>query len=320
MDEKIRVLERQLEGDPGNRDMLVQLSRLYERMGRDFYGKNLNEWIEQLSNPSWKQVLLAAVALRRIGPLASVAVEALVEVLERRLADAEKHEYDFDEQGIHVETALIEALQTIDGHSPAGLRVLVLLLENEHDFEGDARIAAANALGAWGGAAKNAIPSLLDALEDHDWELQVAAAKSLGKIGPLSKEVIPGLIRALDDDDSDVSRAAIEALGIYSQDHDEAFNALIDFMRQTEDWEAQRDIIRCIGKLGAKAKRAVPALTEQLHDDDFDIQNAAAEALMLIGEPSKVAIPALKQRLDDENGETWRIMADAILQIQSACS
>lgn len=319
MDEKIRALERQLEGDPGNREILIQLSRLYERMGRDFFGKTLNQWIQQLSNPSWKKVLLAAVALKRIGPYACVAVESMVKVLERRLESNEDPEFDFDEQGIHVETALIEALQTVDGQSPAGLRVLVLLLENEYDFEGEARIAAANALGAWGVAAKEAIPSLLDALEDPDWELQVAAAKTLGQIGPLSKEVIPGLIRALEDDDSDVCRAAIEALGLYSDENDEAFNSLIRFLGQTEDWEAQRDIIQCLGRLGGKAKRAVPALTAQLQDDDCDIQNAAAKALMLIGKPSKAAIPILKQRLDDEDDETWRTMADAIVKIQSAC-
>ncbi|MDF1664109.1 MAG: HEAT repeat domain-containing protein [Planctomycetota bacterium] len=318
MDENIRALERQLEGDPVNREMLIQLSRLYERMGRDFFGKTLNEWIQQLSSHSWKNVLLAAVAFKRIGPLACVAADPLVKVLERRLANSEEHEFEFDEQGIHVETALIEALQIVDGHSPAGLRVLVLLLENEYDFEGEARIAAALALGAWGVGAEGAIPSLLDALEDHDWELQVAAAKTLGQLGPLSKEVIPGLIRALDDDDTDVCRAAIEALGLFSEEHEEAFSALIRFLNQTEDWEAQRDIIRCLGKLGAKAKRAVPALTAQLQDDDCDIQNAAAKALMLIGKPSRTAIPVLKQRLDDEDDETWRIMADAILKIQSA--
>lgn len=318
MDEQIRAIERQLEGDPGNRELLIQLSRLYERMGRDFFGKTLNEWIQELSSKNWKRVLLAAVAFRRIGSLACIATDALVQVLERRLANNEEEEFDFDEQGIHVETALIEALQEIDGDSPNGLRVLVLLLENEYDFEGEARIAAAHALAAWGVGAKGAIPSLLEALDDHDWELQVAAAKTLGQIGPLSKEVIPGLIRALDDDDTDVCRAAIEALGLYSEENQEAFTALIHFLGQTEDWEAQRDIIRCLGKLGGKAKQAVPALTAQLEDDDCDIQNAAAKALMLIGKSSKPAIPVLKQRLDDEDDETWRIMADAILKIQSA--
>jgi HEAT repeat protein len=318
VDEQIRFLERQLKGDPVNRALLRELGQLYDRTGRPFFGQSISDWIKQLSHKDWKQALLAAVALKNIGPLATNACADIIDLLERRLELWAKAEVFLSgDEYMHVGTALIEALQSLDGRSSKGLEVLIEIVDQEYDCAEAARVAAANAIAAWGSHARAAIPALLRALESYDWELQKVAAEALAEIGPLAKDVIPTLINVLGDEDDDVVQAVVRALGRFSSDHKEALDALLNHLSEDADWEAQCAIIQVLGELGPDGKQAVPTLTRQLEDFDVDVQKAAAQALILIGESSKVAIPLLSERLNDGEEDTWRVMADAILKIQS---
>jgi hypothetical protein len=321
MDEEIRGLERQLEGQPQNRSMLSQLARLYNRAGRLFLGKTIDQWQDELFNKNWRQVLLAATALKSAGKIALLTSPAIVQILEKRLLSLEGgHHPENDNSGIFVEIALIETLQVVDGYSVGGLNTLIRMVENEDLPDDEVRIAAANALGAWEQRGKAAIPSLLEAVDSYDWELSVAAMNVLGKIGPQSPEVILALVEALDHDDQDVFRAAAEALGQFAREDRQALQALLGFLDGNDDWTAQCVLIEVIGKLGPQSKDAVSALIVQLQDEDADVQIAAANALMQIGPLAKAALPALSERLAEEDAETWRIMAEAILNIQSTCS
>ena len=59
------------------------------------------------------------------------------------------------------------------------------------------RIAAMQALGAFGRAAAPAVPALLDALRDPDMRIRWFAIESLALIGPEAKAAVPALIEAL---------------------------------------------------------------------------------------------------------------------------
>ena len=72
--------------------------------------------------------------------------------------------------------------------------------------------------------------------------------------------------------------------------------AKLDDPDPTRREQAAKDI----GRIGPAAKEAVPALTEALDDDDYDVTIAVINTLADIG---PVAVPALIQALGDEDND-----------------
>jgi len=108
------------------------------------------------------------------------------------------------------------------------------------------RNIAAGDLGAFGPAAKAAVPALIQALQSGETDVHEAAIKSLGSIHCQPDVVIPLLTKYLDDDNL----------------NDEAATAL--------------------GEYGSLARPAVPKIIPLLHAPDDDAQAAAESALKKI--------------------------------------
>jgi hypothetical protein len=108
------------------------------------------------------------------------------------------------------------------------------------------RAGAASYLGAFGPAAKAAIPALMQAVQSSDDAVHESAITALGDIHCEPELVIPFLTRYLDNDNV----------------NDEAASAL--------------------GKYGTLAQSAVPKIIPLLHADDDDVREAAEEALKKI--------------------------------------
>jgi HEAT repeat protein len=73
---------------------------------------------------------------------------------------------------------------------------------------------------------------------------------------------------------------------------------------------------RELGRRGAQAKDAVPALTEALKDQDKNVRMGGAYALGDVGPDAKAAIPALQRALKDPAGEVRQGAAYALQRIQ----
>ena len=185
------------------------------------------------------------------------------------------------------------------------------------DKDGKVRVTAAEALGQTGLAARAAIPSLIELLSDKEWKVRHAAAEVLEKMGPEAKAAIPALTELLRDEKRIVRVAAAEALAkMGPEPKSTAISILIELLRdktgevprprvfsthgfpeeQRLEWNARVRAAGALGKMGPEAKRAIPALTELLRDEEYDLRFSAASALKGIG---MSAIPALMESLRD---------------------
>ena len=122
------------------------------------------------------------------------------------------------------------------------------------DEDLDPRIAAANALGAYGPDAKSAVTALTDRLLKGDAEVRIANMKALEGIGTDSVSALPTVVKLF---------------------------AFIDPRVRTE-------AARLVGRFGSSpktreaAKKYVPALRELTFDPDTDVRKAAAAAVLEI--------------------------------------
>lgn len=91
----------------------------------------------------------------------------------------------------------------------------------------------------------------------------------------------------------------------------EGLDALVEELR-SPDARTRRLAAEEIGKLGAKAKPAVPALTTALTDTDDGVRANAAGALWATGSAAKEAIPALVKALKDRNQDVRLSAAGAL--------
>jgi HEAT repeat protein len=203
---------------------------------------------------------------------------------------------------------------------------------------------AALALAEIGADAKPCEAALRDALKTKDEALRVRAAQALARIEPDARTLVPILAGSLRDAPRDVpaignaptfAAGSAWALGVMGPDAASAVPALVDRLKLTTQpiranppgAERLRDytlekrswsqlmlhdlheddracVLVALGRIGANAKEAIPALQAVLQDRDEPppYRCLAAEALGKIGPSAKIAVPALMRVLkDDEN-------------------
>jgi HEAT repeat protein len=71
-----------------------------------------------------------------------------------------------------------------------------------------------------------------------------------------------------------------------------------------------------LGKYGAEAAPAVPALTQALRDPNRDVRICATYALAALGQPAQSAVPALRQALRDGDKDVRDGAAYALKQLK----
>jgi HEAT repeat protein len=141
------------------------------------------------------------------------------------------------------------------------------------------RLAAARALKEIGAEAAPAIPVLVGGLGDADYRVQRVAQETLEGLGP---QTIPALLPLLQIGDN------------------RCFPAM---------W--------ILGKMGAKAKKAVPGLLRLLDDPGRYVLRNAAATLGRIGPAARAAVGELSRRLKTATGEDRIALAEALSRITS---
>ena len=138
----------------------------------------------------------------------------------------------------------------------AEVRELIAKLK---DKDSDIRRAAAKELSEVGPEAKAAVPDLIRALRDKDLFVRRYCAEALGNVGPEAKTAIPALSAALNDEKKEVAEAAIDALGKFGS---ESLAALTSALKDVnKDPAIRRKAAIALGKIGLRARSAVPAMT-----------------------------------------------------------
>ncbi|MEX0702861.1 MAG: HEAT repeat domain-containing protein [Planctomycetales bacterium] len=271
----------------------------------------------------------ALYAIGRLGDKAREAVPAIVKLLAAPT---------YGRDGQYRRYAAANALGSIGPAARPAAPALVALLRS-----GEAASAAASALGEIGADAPEAVAALIAALDDS--QAFHSAIEALAKLGPAGEPAVRKLLAELDDEfarhdaaaalgafeahaervvpvlaarlrdpDVEMRRRAAAALGRLGT---KAKSALPDLIALLEDEQIREAAATALGGLGAEAAPAVPALAKLLEIDELDCRRAAAAALGAIGPPAGPAVPALLRLLQEDQGKEddgyWRYAAIAAL-------
>jgi HEAT repeat protein len=185
-------------------------------------------------------------------------------------------------------------------------------LKSDNLFE---RGRACVALGEIGPGAKDAVPALAERVrDDPDARVRAVAALALGKIGPPAHTAAPALGIALKNENPRVRAAAALALGAIGpceevrKECPRLVLALLD--GSSEAREAATLSLRELAPL------VVPPLTQGLDHEDRTIRAFAAFALGKIGPKARDALPALREAAtDDPDPRVRQAARQAVKQI-----
>ena len=185
------------------------------------------------------------------------------------------------------------AVQILASFGPEARPALPKMIQLLDDGHWRVRLTVINAFGDLGSTAKDATPYLLLLVKTNEPYDRALAARSLWKVDPIAHEKI-----ACD--------AALSVIGTHYLSTETAIQVLdemgavdlavpllIHSLAATNRHARRVEAAMFLGRLGAKAKSAVPLLTEALCDEALGLRSAAAAALGDIGPDARSALPLL---------------------------
>lgn len=167
------------------------------------------------------------------------------------------------------------------------------------------KVAAADALGELGGAAKAAVPALVKALEDGNIEVRVAAARALGSLGPATKDAVGPLTKTLKDSEPKVRGYAAFALGKIGPASAPAA-ADVAVLLTDPSVDIRRAAVTALSEIRPGPKVMIPILSKVLKDADRSVVLPALHALAELGE---AGVPGLTEALADPKARYWACLA-----------
>jgi HEAT repeat protein len=225
---------------------------------------------------------VAAELVVRIGPLDA----SLAALLRPLLADRDSY----------VRRIAIEGLATVGAPAKGAIKDLEAIATN--DLNPTRRVSARVALIRIAGASVERVRALADLLEPMtyinepmakdrkgglDYESARFAASELGRLGLEANAATRKLLAALKHTDAGIRGGAASALGEVGANSPEAVAALLDILKNDPQRETRRTAAGSLGKIGPKAKAAIPTLRTALIGDGERGWWIAAEALGKIG-------------------------------------
>jgi hypothetical protein len=135
-----------------------------------------------------------------------------------------------------------------------------------------------------GKKAEKALPDILEIAANGETSLQrETAVEALGNIGVARPDVVRAVRAALKDSRGTTTIAAVKGLWQLSAMSEEDLRLLVGVVEDPEMTSLTRaDAMEVLGKIGPKAKAAVPALLKALQDRDDFVREVAAEQLKQI--------------------------------------
>lgn len=190
------------------------------------------------------------------------------------------------------------------------------------DASPDVRAAAADALGALGSHAKEAVAELAQAVRDNKGKDQVRvrayAVSALGRVGKEAQAAVPALVEILKEQDvpeslpeprkaqADLRRSAVEALGAIG--HLSALEPLAAFFEKrvaARDAALSQAAISAINRFGLERRNVLPVLVRALAaGQDTGVRCQAMHAVSQLGRDlgssRKTVIAELRKGLKDK--------------------
>jgi HEAT repeat protein len=247
--------------------------------------------IRALEDPSAAVRNRSAAALGKIGPAARDAVPVLVRSVVRTKPSPVSRSF------------VTKAIVKIGG--PAVPELIRLL----RDQDESARSFAAESLGMIGPAARKAVPALVPMIGDPRMVMRLVAAAAMWRIDR-DERGIPILLEVLRVGDANDQLFAMTILAEVGPAGKDAVPSLIDILTQGDRSRRPQAAAETLGRIGAEAEAAVPALEAALKDPDGEIRTSAGLALWRIAR-LELALKALtgELRSPDQNDRFRAAMA-----------
>jgi len=177
------------------------------------------------------------------------------------------------------------------------------LIQTLDDPSKSVRHYAARALGDIGRQAKTAVPALTVALTDKDLRVRSSAAYALGQIGPEAKNALPKL------KEQRLTTWSAYALVQIDLDDEIGIPFLIEklnnnLQKPKNVGNDSRSVMIALGRIGPRAKAAMPALKEMLKSKYFSYRTRAAYAVARIDLDDKTGFETLLTMLDTTKFES----------------
>jgi CheY-like chemotaxis protein len=147
-----------------------------------------------------------------------------------------------------------------DANQPKAVEVFISMMQDPLAAH---RLAAIDTISAMRTSAPSAVMALGTRLGDEDASVSLAAATTLSHLGPAALPVLPQLIEALaykPTAPQPVARAAAEAITQIG------VPAVPGLLKQLDNLNLRRDILKILGRLGPGAAEASPAVMALLND------------------------------------------------------
>jgi HEAT repeat protein len=190
------------------------------------------------------------------------------------------------------------------------------------------RLAAAEALGRFGGDAVKAVPSLLPLLLDENGKTCGAALEALDRIdgkwpqSEAAKKLLPDLVKRLDHANADLRREAVRALGRFDKEAAPAVPKLVKLL-DDPDPNIRRDATSSLVRIDDKwaqaldPARAVPLMSDVLTDRSPAVRKKAAQTLGGFGKNGAGAVGGLVLLLADADEDVVKAAAEALGRIDA---
>ena len=245
-----------------------------------FQGKNLQQWVKELdSDPevSRKIVIISALGMfdfQALPVLEKLALNSDQEIRTKSISTLQQ-----------MGKTAVPTLAKISTNGPKGARLLAL-----------------TALAGLGEDAVVALAELCILTEHFDKDTKIRALAALGTLGAQGYPSLPFLIDSFQSPERDIAELALRS------------------MVQVCGWGNNQpggDLIEASMKLApAKGEPGVLVLAKLLKNTDAEVRTRAANLLGKIGAKASKAMPALQAALQDKNEKVIDAAFDAILKIK----
>lgn len=237
----------------------------------------------------------AAYSLGYIGPKAAAAIPIFLKILQ-------------DKKQIALWGAATWSLGQMGPQGKAALPVLDKNLSSRHFLS---RAESAGALANLEKSLPEALSILKRALTSPSRTRRLMAAYGFGAMGPRAAKALPELKAALFEKDDEVRVQVIQSIGKIKSGAAPIAPALIEYLAH-ENWRTTEATWRCLVEIGGKAS---PALCKGLSNEKSKIRKQCAVVLGRLGPKAKSAIPALVKALKDSKPEVRDAAIDALQSV-----
>ncbi|HEY4234909.1 MAG TPA: HEAT repeat domain-containing protein [Lacipirellulaceae bacterium] len=152
-------------------------------------------------------------------------------------------------------------------------------------------------------------------LASKDAAQQASAAEALAQLGPDARPAAAALVRACSTDDDSIREWVTSALESLGPPPAEQLNDLIPLVGN-KSLDVAYWAATLLGRLGAAAKPAIPALISALQGSaEKSVRERAAWALGQIGTTASSALPALREAAASREPRLSRLATEAVAAI-----